>query len=55
MTTKCAQCACKAINKATGVCQYHWAVQTWGKAWADKCHPEHANGCPTTEQRKAGE
>jgi hypothetical protein len=46
MKKKCVRCDCPSISglkKGQGLCAYHWAEAMWGKAYADKCHPEHAN------------
>lgn len=41
---KCIHCDCPSLpGLSVGLCAYHWCAAMWGKAWADKCHPEHAN------------
>ena len=35
----CKCCEASVIPKGD-VCRYHWAVEQWGEAWADRCFPE---------------
>jgi len=36
----CGERSLPGLKKGWALCAYHWAIYQWGKAWADKCHPE---------------
>lgn len=35
----CTHRSVPGLNAGSGFCPYHWAVEKWGRAWADRCYP----------------